>query len=436
MAQARGHWSGSYGFILAAIGSAVGLGNIWRFSFVAGQNGGAAFVLVYLGCVLAVGIPVMLAEFLIGRHTQRNVVGSFHALRPGSAWALTGWLPAAASFIVLSYYAVVGGWVLHYIALSLTNSFAGQSAETISGLFTDLTTSGLSQLGWHAVFMLVTVVVVVRGVAGGLERGNKIMMPLLFVMLCGLLVYAVQTDGAQAGIAFLLSPRWDQLTARSVLEAMGQAFFSLSIAGGIMITYGSYMRKETDLVRPAFYIAGGDTLVALLSGLMIFPLVFTFQLEPSAGPGLIFQVLPTAFAQLPAGQLLALVFFVLLSFAALSSAISLLEVVVAYAIDEQGWSRSRATWGIGGVIFLCGIPSALSADFFGVADRIVTNYMLPTGGLLIAVFTGWILSQTVRREEFMAGGISERLYAVWIFLIRYVSPVAVAIILLQSLAIF
>ena len=436
MAQARGNWSGSFGFILAAVGSAVGLGNIWRFSFVAGQNGGAAFVLVYLGCVLAVGIPVMLAEFLIGRRTQRDVVGSFRALRPGSAWALTGWLPAAASFVVLSYYAVVGGWVLYYIVLSLMNSFAGQSAESISGLFTGLTTSGLTQICWHAVFMLATIMVVARGVASGLERGNKIMMPLLFIMLCGLLVYAVQTDGARAGIAFLLSPRWDQLSARSVLEAMGQAFFSLSIAGGIMVTYGSYLKKETDIVRSAFYIAAGDTLVALLSGFVIFPLVFTFQLEPTAGPGLIFQTLPITFAQLPGGQLLALVFFVLLSFAALSSAMSLLEVIVAYFIDEKGWSRSRATWSIGGVIFLCGIPSALSGQFFGLADRIVTNYMLPTGGLLIAVFAGWMLSQTVRRQEFMTGGISQTLYSSWLFLVRYVSPIAIASILVRSLNLF
>ena len=436
MAQARGNWSGSFGFILAAVGSAVGLGNIWRFSFVAGQNGGAAFVLVYLGCVLAVGIPVMLAEFLIGRRTQRDVIGSFRALRPHSAWALTGWLHAASAFVVLSYYAVVGGWVLYYIVLSLMDSFAGQSAEAIGGLFTSLATSSLTQIWWHAVFMLATIMVVARGVASGLERGNKIMMPLLFVMLCGLLVYAVQTDGARAGIAFLLSPRWDQLTARSVLEAMGQAFFSLSIAAGIMVTYGSYLKKETDIVRSAFYIAAGDTLVALLSGFVIFPLVFTFQLEPTAGPGLIFQTLPITFAQLPGGQLLALVFFVLLSFAALSSAMSLLEVIVAYFIDEKGWSRARATWSIGGVIFLCGIPSALSGQFFGLADRIVTNYMLPTGGLLIAVFAGWMLSQTVRRQEFMTGGISQTLYGSWLFLIRYVSPIAVASILVRSLNLF
>lgn len=433
MPQARGSWSGSFGFILAAVGSAVGLGNIWRFSYVAGENGGAAFVLVYLGCVLAIGIPVMLAELLIGRHTQRDVVGSFRALRPHSAWALTGWLPAASAFVVLSYYTVVGGWVLHYIVLSLMDSFAGQSPEAIGGLFSGLTTSSLTQIWWHTVFMLITLVVVVRGVAGGLERGNKIMMPLLFVMLCGLLVYAVQTDGTQEAIAFLLNPRWDQLTARAVLAAMGQALFSLGIAGGVIVTYGSYLTKGTDVVRPAFYIAAGDTLVALLSGFLIFPLVFTFQLEPTEGPGLIFQTLPITFAQLPGGQLLSLVFFVLLSFAAVSSAISLLEVVVAYGIDERGWSRTRATWIIGGVIFLCGIPSALSEQFLGLADRIVSNYMLPVGGLLTAVFTGWILSQTVRRQEFMAGGVSQIMYTGWLFLIRYVSPIAVASILAQSL---
>ena len=436
MEQTRGNWSGSWGFVLAAIGSAVGLGNIWRFSYVAGQNGGAAFVLIYIACVLAVGIPVMLAEFIIGRRAQRDVVGSFRELRPHSPWAFTGWLHAASAFVVLSYYTVVGGWVLYYIVRAFMGGFAGQSAEEIGGLFTALTTSGPTQILWHALFMLTTILVVVRGVAGGLERGNKIMMPLLFVMLCGLAVYAIQTDGARQGISFMLSPRWDELTGRSVLEAMGQAFFSLSIAAGIMVTYGSYLEKDTNLVRPAFYVAAGDTLVALLSGFVIFPLVFTFQLEPSAGPGLIFRTLPITFSQLPGGQILALLFFLLLTFAALSSAISLLEVVVAYFIDEKGWSRTQATWLIGGVIFLCGVPSDLSEQFFGLADSLVTNYMLPTGGLLIAVFTGWVLSHAVRYEEFMSGGMNEKLYIGWVFLVKYVSPLAVAIILLQSLQLF
>ena len=436
MEHGRGNWSGSFGFILAGIGSAVGLGNIWRFSFVAGQNGGAAFVLVYIACVLAVGIPVMLAEFMVGRRAQRDVVGAFSHLQPGSPWALAGWLHAASAFVVLSYYTVVGGWVLHYVGLSCLNSFAGLPAEEIGGLFGQLTGSAATQIFWHAVFMLTTILVVVRGVSGGLEQSNKIMMPLLFFMLCGLLIYSLQTDGAQQGIAFLLSPRWDQLTTQSVLAAMGQAFFSLSIAAGIMVTYGSYLDKQTDLVRPAFYIAAGDTLLALLSGFVIFPLVFTFQLEPSAGPGLIFQTLPITFSQLPGGQILAIVFFVLLIFAALSSSISLLEVVVAYFIDEKGWSRTQATWVVGGVIFACGIPSDLSGEFFDMADTIVTNYMLPTGGLLIAVFSGWVLSDAVRREEFMSGAVSEQLYTGWVFLIRYVSPVVVAIILLQSLNLF
>lgn len=436
MEHGRGNWSGKFGFIMAGIGSAVGLGNIWRFSFVAGQNGGAAFVLVYMACVLAVGIPVMLAEFMIGRHAQRNVVGAFSHVQPGSVWVLTGWLHAASAFVVLSYYTVVGGWVLHYIGLACLNSFALLPTEEIGGLFGQLTGNTALQIFWHALFMLSTIIVVVRGVSRGLEQSNKIMMPLLFFMLCGLLIYSLQTDGARQGITFLLSPRWDQLTASSVLAALGQAFFSLSIAAGIMVTYGSYLDKQTDLVSPAFYIAAGDTLVALLSGFVIFPLVFTFQLEPSAGPGLIFQTLPIAFSQLPGGQLLAIVFFVLLIFAALSSAMSLLEVVVAYVIDEKGWSRGQATWVVGGVIFACGVPSDWSGEFFDMADAVVTNYMLPAGGLLMAVFSGWVISQTVRREEFMSGDVSEQLYKGWVLLIRYVSPVAVAVILLESLKLF
>ena len=434
--NSRGSWSGITGFVLAAIGSAIGLGNVWRFPYITGQNGGGAFVIIYICCVLVVGLPIMLAEFLIGRKTQRNPVGAFRALRPGSPWALTGWLGVIGGFVILSYYSVVGGWVLHYVLLSLKNSFASRSPQEIAGMFTALATSSSLQLFWHLIFMLLTIVIVAGGIRKGIERGNDIMMPLLFLLLCILLVYALRTEGADAGLNFLLYPRWEQITRVSILEALGQAFFSLSLGMGAMITYGSYLSKDTHLVHSAFYVVVGDTLVAILAGFVIFPLVFTFKLEPGAGPGLIFQTLPIAFSQLPAGHLVSIIFFLLITFAALTSAISLLEVVVAYFVDEKGWGRARASWIVGGIIFFCGIPSAIWGRVFDSMDQLATNYLLPLGAFLIAIFTGWTLSHKERHTEFHGGEITTFAYIGWSFLIRFVSPVAVALIFLHQLGMF
>lgn len=429
----RGNWSGMLGFVLAAIGSAIGLGNVWRFPYITGEYGGGAFVVVYLICVFAVGVPIMLAEFVIGRKTQRNCVGAFKMLRPGSPWILTGWLGIVSGFVILSFYAVVGGWVLHYTFLALTNSFIDQAPHQLNGLFTNLLEDPQLKLFWHFVFMLGTTLIVAAGVHGGIERGNKIMMPLLFILLCGLMIFALQTPGAGAGLAFLLSPRWEQLTPTAVLEALGQAFFSLSLGMGAMITYGSYLDRDTHLVKASLCVAMGDTLVAILAGLVIFPLVFTFQLEPGAGPGLIFQTLPVALAQLTGGQIIGAAFFVLLSFAALSSAISLLEVVVAYFVDELQWSRSKATWIIAAIIFLCGVPSALWLGVLDFMDTLATNYLLPIGALLIALFTGWVLRPGERRTEFEHMNLRPLAYQGWLFLVRVVSPVAVGVIIVHKL---
>ncbi len=432
----RGSWSSVAGFVLASMGSAVGLGNVWRYPYITGQYGGAAFILVYICCVLAIGIPLMLAEFLIGRKTQRNPVGAFRDLRPGSPWAFTGWLGVVASFVILSYYAVVGGWVLHYIYLSLINAFTGKTPEQVSALFASLDASSWLQIFWLMIFMLLTVGIVAQGVSKGIEIGNKIMMPLLFALLVALLLYAVQTDGAAAGLAFLLRPQWQKLGPAAFLDALGQALFSLSLGMGAMITYGSYLSRQTNLLRCTFFVALGDTLVAILAGFVVFPLVFTFGLEPGAGPGLIFQTLPIAFAQLPAGYWVALAFFVLLSFAALTSSISLLEVACAYFVDEQRWTRKRASWSLGTVIFFLGIPSALSGNFLGFMDGVATNYLLPIGALLIAVFTGWALMPGERQKEFSAGEVSEFRFTIWSFLIRYVSPVGLILIFLHQLRLF
>ncbi len=434
MAQSRGNWSGTLGFVLAAMGSAVGLGNVWRFPFVTGEYGGAAFILIYLGFVLAVGIPIMTAELLVGRSTQRGIIGAFSTLRPGSAWLVTGWLGATTSFVLLSYYSVVGGWVLHYMYISLTGGFAGLSTEAIGQSFTSLSTSPALQMFWHAAFMLTTIWVVSRGVSRGIEWGNKIMMPALFLMLCCLLVYALTTEGAAEGIAFLLTPHWDKIGPQAVLAALGQAFFSLSVGLGMLVTYGSYLQRDSNLPRSALFVAASDTGIALLAGFVIFPLVFTFQLEPNAGPALIFETLPITFSQLPFGQFLAVLFFLLLTFAALSSSMSALEVVVAYVVDERGWSRPSASWMTGGTIFIVGLFSAVNG--IDRADALVTNYLLPLGGLLVAIFAGWSLTHQERRAEVPANDLSSGLYYGWVFLIRYVAPIAVAIILVQSIGLF
>jgi NSS family neurotransmitter:Na+ symporter len=284
--------------------------------------------------------------------------------------------------------------------------------------------------------MLVTIVIVSKGVSDGLEAGNKIMMPLLFALLIVLSIYALQTSGAASGLEFLLRPQWQKIGPTAVLEALGQALFSLSLGMGTMITYGSYLSRRSNLVSSTFFIAAGDTLVAVLAGFVVFPLAFSFGLEPGAGPGLIFRTLPIAFAQLPGGYWVALGFFVLLSFAAITSSISLLEVASAYFIDEQGWSRSRAGWTLGAAIFLLGIPSAIGEQFLGVMDALSTNYLLPIGALLIAVFTGWALTHDERKDEFSASDVTAIRLAVWSFLIRFVTPVALILIFLHQVRLF
>ncbi len=434
--SSRGSWSSVFGFILASMGSAVGLGNVWRFPYVTGESGGAAFILLYIGCVLAVGIPIMIAEFLIGRKTQRNPVGAFRTLRSGSPWVATGWLGVFSGFVILSYYAVVGGWVLHYVFLSVANSFAGLSNEQIGTLFVKLFASPWLQIFWLAVFMLLSILIVSRGVSGGIEVGNRIMMPALFALLLGLLIYGLRTDGATAGLDFLLRPQWQKLRPATILEALGQALFSLSLGMGAMVTYGSYLARRTDIVRAAFFVAIGDTLVAILAGFVIFPLVFTYGLQPSAGPGLIFRTLPVAFAQLPGGYFVALAFFILLSFGALTSSISLLEVVCAYFVDEQGWSQKRSSWTLGTIIFVLGIPSAMGEQFLTFMDDLATQFLLPIGALLIAVFSGWVLSYNERKEAFHTGENSSFHFTGWSYLIRFVSPVGVILIFLHQLGVF
>lgn len=434
-------WATRLGFILAASGSAVGLGNIWKFPYIAGENGGGAFVLFYLGCIAVVGLPIMIAELMIGRHTRRDAVGAFTELEgKGSLWLSAGWVSLSAAFIILSYYSVVAGWTLDYVFRSAMGSFVGQPAEAVEGIFAGLISDGSRQILWHFVFILLCLGIVIGGVQKGIERWSKILMPLLFILLVLLFMNGMLSKGAWAGITFMFHPDFSKLTPSAMLEALGHAFFTLSLGMAAMITYGSYLNRNEDLLAASLRVSILDTGIALMAGLAIFPIVFAVGMEPGAGPGLIFKTIPAVFAQIAGGYILAILFFLLLAFAALTSAISLLEAQVAYLIDETEWGRKRATTFLAGLAFLVGIPTALSYNtfaewkligersFFDSADLVASNYLLPISGLLIAIYVGWFWNGSEEKEELLAGGRGW-VYPVWHFLIRYVSPLAVAVIL-------
>jgi len=444
----RAHWASRFGFVLAAAGSAIGLGNIWKFPYITGKNGGGAFVLVYLACVVLVGLPIMMAEFLIGRHGQRDAVGSFAALEgKGSPWCLVGWGGVTASFVLLSFYSVVAGWSFDYILKAISGTLAGRSADEINALFGQLVSSPGQVIFWQGLFVSGTVGIVIGGVRGGIERWSKILMPLLFLLLLLLFVRGMMSPGARAGIEFMFRPDFHRLTPSALLDALGHAFFTLSLGAGVMITYGSYLDPDADLFSLSLRITLLDTLVALLAGLAIFPVVFAAGLEPGAGPGLVFQTIPIVFSTLPFGSLLATVFFILLAFAALSSSISMLEAVVAYLIDEKNWSRPLATLLVGGAAFLFGIPSALSfnrwadikpffgKNFFDLCDLLVSSYMLPLGGLMVALYAGWFWKGGDEKAELVGPRSRPWLFPFWHFLLRFVAPAAVLIILLNQIGI-
>ena len=440
-AQTRDHWATKLGFVLAASGSAIGLGNIWRFPYKAGQYGGGAFVIAYIVSVLIIGIPIMIAEFIIGRSAQKSPVGAFKELSSNRVWPLVGWLGVLSGFIILSYYSVVGGWILRYLWESGFHFFKEGSA---GATFSSFLANPWQQLIWHGLFMLMTMIIVRGGITTGIERWSKVLMPSLLIILLILMINSLRYPGAGEGIQFILKPDFSKLTREGILEALGHAFFSLSLGMGAMLTYGSYLDKETNISSSALEIVALNTFYALMAGLMIFPIVFTYDVDPQVGPGLFFITLPEVFARMPAGQLVALSFFVLVAFAAITSAISLLEVVVSYFIDELNWSRKKADYVMGTVIFLIGIPSALSwssfkgvtlfgaRDIFDSLDFLATNYMLPIGGFFIALFAGWILTHGQKEAEIKRIENTFHFYDIWHFLVKYIAPLAVLVILLQK----
>ncbi len=410
----RGQWSGQLGFILAAAGSAVGLGNIWRFPYSAGENGGGAFVLVYLVCVLALGLPVMLLEISLGRATQKNPVGAIRSIRPRGPWKLLGYLAIATGLGILSFYAVIAGEVLAQFVDYL------QRPLTHTALFT--TFGPEASIGFFALFTLLTVLVVVGGVQRGIERWAKILMPLLLVMMLGIIARGLLLPGAMEGVRWLLHPDFSKLGWPVVLDAMAQAFFSLSLGMGAMLTYGSYLSRKQDILQCGLFVVLFDTVIAILAGFMIFPAVFALGQEPGAGPTLIFQVLPAVFAAMPGGEIVGAVFFFLLAVAALTSTVSLLEVVAAYFIDERGWSRRRTVWTAGAATFAVGLPSALAwvgvepvasvrilgqDGFFSLMDFLWVNLSLPFGALMLCLFASaaWGLRRAVGRDHQQLAGL-------------------------------
>ncbi len=433
----RGQWGTHIGFVLAATGSAIGLGNIWKFPYITGVYGGGAFVIVYLVCVLVVGLPLMIAELMIGRRGRENPVGAFQKLdRKGSPWQIVGWLGVASGFLILTFYSVIAGWALSYIEQA-ASGFAG-TAEAIQQQFVNLAGSPGRSIFWHSIFMALTIGVVAGGIQKGIERWSKILMPTLGFILVALMFYGLSTAGGPKALNFLFNPDFDKLSAEGVLSALGHAFFTLSLGMGAMITYGSYIERSESILKDAVTISILDTVIALMAGIAIFSMVFNFGLEPGAGPGLIFQTLPVLFAQI--GPWVSVPFFVLLSFAALTSAISLLEVVVSYFIDKRGWNRVVATIAMGIAIWFVGLFCAIGSltlpfrgreqSLFDIFDFITTNYMLPVGGLLTGLFAAWVITGRIRRDEFGSKGL---LYQGFVFVLRFITPVIMMIVILHGL---
>jgi len=437
----RGGFGTDMGFVLAAAGSAVGLGNIWKFPYITGEYGGGAFVLVYLGCIALVGMPLLYAEMIIGRRGGKDVFDSMSTLTaqaglPGrlATWGV-GLLSVGSGFFILSFYSVVAGWAVHFVSIAVGVSRASPAGSQAT--FTALAGNGLLSAWWHTVFMALVVGVVAAGIHSGIERACKILMPALMAILLLLLLYVGATGGLGSAATFLFRPDFSKLSAGAVLEALGHAFFTLSLGMGAMMTYGSYLQSDRHVVRDQLAVAILDTVIALAAGLVIFAVVFSMNAEPGAGPGLVFITLPGLFARIPGGGLVSIAFFVLLVVAAWSSGISLLEVVVALGVDRFGWRRRDAAIVLGILIWALGLPSAYSSGFLDFMDDLTTRYMLPTGGLLIALSAGWLLERADREAGFRAlPGGGAMLAAGWTFTIRFLTPILVLLVLLNGIGAF
>ena len=443
----HGMWSSGWLFVLAAAGSAVGLGNIWKFPYITGEYGGGAFVLVYLVCIAAIGIPVMMSEVFVGRSGRMSPINSLRhvaiSASRSSRWSWLGWMGVVAGFMILAFYAVVAGWVLHYIVQLASGSFKGADAASASAAFEGLIADPLLSVAWFTIFMALTVFIVARGVTRGLETAVRICMPALFVLLVVVLVYGASQGGFMEAVSFMFTFDLSKLTGEGVIVAMGHAFFTLSIGMGAIMAYGAYMPSGTSITQTVGIIALVDTLVALLAGLAIFPIVFASGGEPGAGPGLLFMSVPIAFGNLPFGSFFGALFFILVGFAAITSAISLIEPALAYFVERYNASRIKMALIIGGGCWILGLGCAFSsnllADFHIVAgltvfdslDKLTQLFMLPLGGLLIVTFVAWIVPRTTVGQML---SLNEGWQSwVWLVLARVISPLAILVVFAYSI---
>jgi NSS family neurotransmitter:Na+ symporter len=438
MQQDRGQWGSTLGFVLAAAGSAIGLGNVWRFPYVTGENGGAAFVVIYLVCVVLICMPYLYAELALGRFSRKNPIGAIHAIKRRTPWTLVGGLCVLTGVFILSYYGVMAGWIFGYIF---------KNAIWPAMTYAEFTASPLVVLPLFAIFLLLTILVVLGGIEKGIERWSKILMPVFLTLMVLVIIRGLTLPGAMAGLKFYLVPDFSKVDAKVVVAALGQAFFSMSLGMGAMITYGSYLPRKANLFKAGGFVAAADPFIALLAGFMIFPAVFSMGGKPDEGPDLVFIVLPEIFMQMPLGGLIGVLFFILLSIASLTSTVSLLEVVVAYFVDERRWTRKKSVWAVGLLTFLIGIPSALSAgavdsltnmtffgksSFLGIMDYFWGNISLAIGAFLLSIFIGWVWGGKRAGEEFREGSsIGSGTVKTWAFFIRWICPVVIFLVLVS-----
>jgi len=430
-------WSSKIGFILAAGGSAIGLGAIWKFPYIAGVSGGGAFFFIFILFTLFLGLPLLIAEFVVGRKTQKNALEAYKELAPHSKWHWIGYLGIVTCFILLSFYSVIGGWIISYIWKAVTGQLNGLDQSGYEQLFGETISNPITSVAVQFIFMLFTIIVVAKGVQKGIEKASQIMMPVLFILFLVLIIRSLSLEGAMEGVTFLFKPDFSQITPETILFALGQSFFALSVGVSVMVTYSSYLSKEESLFRSAFSIVGLNIVIIVLSGLAIFPAVFSFGLKPDAGPVLLFNVLPNVFNQMAFGIVFFVAFLLLFLFAALTSAFSMLEIIVSVISKGDVKKRAKWSWIIGIAIFIFGIPSTLSygvlsdvllfgKTIFDAADYIVSNVLMPIGALLISVFVPLKIKKSALYEELsLGGGLPLGLFQIWFFLIRYVAPIAI-----------
>ena len=444
----HGEWSSRLVFVLAAAGSAVGLGNIWKFPYMAGENGGGAFVLIYLLCIALFGLPVMMAEVMLGRRGRQSPINTMKTLaeqeKLNKGWSLLGWSGMLAGVLILSYYSVIAGWSLAYVLESVGGGFTGISREAAGNLFSALISDPLKLIFWHSIFIIMTMIIVARGVSRGLEVAVKYLMPALAALILVLIAYAISQGSFMLGVTFMFTPDFSKINQEVLFDAMGQAFFSLSLGMGAIMIYGSYLPQRASIAKTSFAVALADTSVAVLAGLAIFPIVFAHQLEAGQGPGLIFNTLPLAFGQMSAGLFFGTLFFVLLVFAAWTSSISLIEPAVAWLVEKKNMTRVKASVICGLLTWLLGLGTVFSFNlwasytlfektFFDLLDFLTSNIMLPLGGLFIAIFVAWRMRENSVRDEMAI--VSPRWYRIWRLLLRFVTPVGIFLIFLRVVGI-